>query len=717
MRHGSAVTGKRRIAFAAYVDEDRLPRLLVLLRSLALSNPRVCEDFLLLHPGLADAAFDPARRLHPRLVPCKNAGGEGSAVRDLTALPGDGAYDTVITLDTDTPVERDISELLRAREPVVSFERAAEYGAPARAPRAGAAGGARATDRDFRAAYCALPGRKHPDLLLHCGLPLLAEAGEAGGTGEAGETGDAGGAGGIDVPALARTVGLALHQQGRYREAVEILTPAAGDPGRARLQEALGSALMAVSRYDEATTRLLLATADPAVAPRAYVQLTRLAWLRGEDETAHAYARQGLDAEPTDREARTLYRRTLPAAPAPEWAGPGEHAAPAAEQVAHVALFATGQANAGDKVLPEAVRRCFGAETGPRRWHTVPVHRLVTESVLEQLNARRGVIVGGGGLFLPDTWPNGNSGWQWNVPDAMLRRITPPLAVFGVGYNIFDGQQYARERMSAALRALAEQSAFFGLRNRGSVERVRELLPEELRDRVRYQPCPTTVLRHLLPGWRDPGPGERSDVILLNCAYDRAGLRFGHDYGHFLAQLARAVTRLGDHAEVRYAAHAPSDERFVRDLRREHGMTLPVDTLYDLDNDELAAHYRQVKLVLGMRGHATMIPFGCGTPALSLISHPKLAYFLADVDRPEWGVSVHADDLGEQLTERAVHLLEEHDAAVADVHDRQQALLDITRENSTELADLFGLPAGEAERAAGAVGGPRLSAAGEVASR
>lgn len=60
-----AVTGKRRIAFAAYTDEARMPGLLVLLRSLVLTNPAVCEDFLVLHPGLPDAAFDAARRLHP----------------------------------------------------------------------------------------------------------------------------------------------------------------------------------------------------------------------------------------------------------------------------------------------------------------------------------------------------------------------------------------------------------------------------------------------------------------------------------------------------------------------------------------------------------------------------------------------------------------------------------------------------------------------------
>ncbi|RKN37732.1 polysaccharide pyruvyl transferase family protein [Streptomyces hoynatensis] len=735
--------GKRRIAFAAHVDEDRLPRLLVLLRSLALTNPAVCEDFLLLHGGLADAAFEPARRLHPRIVPRKAAPAADGAAEPaprtpgfaplpgqaafaaLTAFAGDAAfddYDTIIGLPADAVIAEDIGPLLRTRAPFVPYRPAGRAGpaadpgndpagapAPGRegaagpagpgAPEDGAdgsgtpaageaghgalAGVAELSDREFYAAYCALPGRKAPELLLHCALPLLREGGPI--TTRAGKR--------VDAAGLARVAGSALHQLGRYEEAVEVLTPAAGDPRRARNHEALGSALLALSRYPEAETHLLLATAHPVVAPRAFAQLSRLAWLHGENEKARRHAAQGLDADPTDAGCRAMYARAS--------AGAGEAGDPAA-QVAHVALYAEGQENSGDKLLPEAVRRCFGAETGPARWHSVPVHRLVDDALLERLNARRGVLVGGGGLFLPDTWPNGNSGWQWNVPDAALRRITVPLAVFAVGFNLFEGQHFSRTRLAGSLRTLAERAAFFGLRNRGSADRVRELLPAELAGRVRYQPCPTTVIRHLIPGWRDPAPADRADVVLLNCAYDRAGLRFGHDYGHFLGQMARAVRTLRAHSEVRYAAHAPSDETFVHDLRREHGLTLPVEQLYDLPNDRLLDVYRRARLVIGMRGHATMIPFGCGTPALSLVSHPKLAYFLADLDREEWGVSVHAPDLAAELTERAWWLLNDQAAAVADVLERQEALLRVTRENAAELSRLFG---GEAPGAGPGVGG------------
>ncbi|MCX4568812.1 polysaccharide pyruvyl transferase family protein [Streptomyces viridodiastaticus] len=726
----SAVTGRRRIAFAVRTDAAGLPGTAALLRSLALAAPNVCEDVVVLHPGLSDPAFDPLRRLHPRVVARRDGG-----LADLLRPAG---YDTVVVLTPDTVVLGDIGPLLRLRHGVGAVPRAGaddvrgglldgllvaqradlddsllarlaagedpetvlekvlnpvdgRYDFPAarlgddlpvpphvavlRFPRASgvpASGPAAevwrrfAPDDDaFRAAYCALPGEKHPELLAHLAPPLLTARPS------------------LD---LARTVAEVYRRQGRYDEAVEVLAPVVGDRLDApRCQETLGVCLMALSRYAEAEARLLLAAASPDVAPRAYAQLARLAWILGRDEDAHRYALEGLDADPTDAGCHAWQVRTRPEQA--ETDGGGEPA-PAREQLAHVALFAEGRENAGDKVLPEAVRLCFGPDTGPRRWYAQPVHRLVDEAALEELNARRGVVVGGGGLFLPDTSPNGHSHWQWNVPDALLERLTAPLAVFAVGYNVFDGQLYRRTRFAESLRVLVERSAFFGLRNHGSIDRVRELLPAGLRDRVRYQPCPTTVARRLVPGWTDPA--ERTDTVLVNCAYDRAGLRFGHDYGHFLGQTAFALRGLRERADVRYAAHMPADERFVDDLRRVHGLTLPVEQLYERTNDDIRALFRTSRLVIGMRGHAGMIPFGCGTPILSLVSHPKLAYFLSDIGREEWGLSVHDRDLGPLLLERAAAVLDDHAGAVADVHAAQRPLWEVTRANLGELREVFG---------------------------
>jgi lipopolysaccharide biosynthesis glycosyltransferase len=755
-----ALTGKRRVAFASFVDENYLPGFLALLRSLALSNPDVCEDFIVLHDDLRPGSIARIRALHPRVVLRRvdaehyesyaKGDQDNYLVRkayfilDVFRLRD---YDTVITLDTDMVVLDGLGELLRMREGLAAVPQffygqhklnsgllviqreyltdafCAKIDAVGRSGdyeldkhdqgilnavldgdfvrldarynfvkrrlsgdlpvpddtailhftgrhkpwQGGEAGYTQAEDRwrefelsdaEFHAAYLALSKSLHHDLLVHYGTPHVRRTGDV---------------------EIARKVAAAHISAGEYQEAVDLLGRVRIPVDEAWPHEVLGHALMSVSRYDEARAQLLLATAAPNRAATAYARLAQISWVHGDNKAVQRYALSGLGVDPTHRSSR-LWAQRAASLPTQEQGSPED-------QLAHVAFYMDRQGNAGDKLLPETVRLGFGPDTTSRRWHSVHAHRLFDEAALERVNARRGLVIGGGGLFIPDTMPNGNSAWQWNVPDELMRRIDVPVMVYAVGFNAFDGQTYRAGRFNSSLRLLVEKSAFFGLRNHGSIEKVRALLPAHLHDKVRFQPCPTTVSRQLVTGWSDPA--YREDTVLLNAAYDRAGLRFGHDYGHFLAEMAKAVRAIGDHTEVKCVAHSLDDERIAFDLRREHGISLPVIPMYDFDNDEIRETYAKTRLVIGMRGHAGMIPFGVGTPIISLISHPKMAYFLADIERPEWGVSVHERDLGALLTERAIGMLDDHAAVVADVHDRQQPLWKATQENAAHIASIL----------------------------
>ncbi|MFJ5776826.1 glycosyltransferase [Streptomyces sp. NPDC093094] len=756
-----ALTGKRKIAFASFVDENYLPGFLALLRSLALSNPGVCEDFVVLHDDLRPSSIARIRALHPRVdfrrVDAGHYDGYAKGDQDnylvrkayfILDVFRIRDYDTVITLDTDMVVLGSLAELLSLREglaavpqffygqhklnsgllviqkeflsdafrakidkvgregsyeldkhdqgilnavldgdfvrldPKYNFVKRRLSGDLAvpedtailhftgrhKPWQGGESGYLKAQERwrefemsdaAFQSAFLSRGGTLHRDLLVHLGTPHVERTGD------------------VDT---ARRVAHAHIGNGDYQSAVEIMERVHIPVEEAWPHEVYGHALMSVSRYDEARAQLLLASAAPNRAATAFARLAQISWVHGDDTAAQKYALQGLTVDPTHRASRVWHQR----------AGglPAQQQGSADQQLAHVAFYMDRQGNAGDKLLPESVRLAFDADTGGRRWHSVHAHRLFDEAALERVNARRGLVIGGGGLFIPDTMPNGNSAWQWNVPDELLEGIEVPVAVYAVGFNAFDGQSYRAQRFRESLRALVEKSAFFGLRNHGSIEKVRAIIPAHLHDKVRFQPCPTTVTRQLVADWKDPA--HREDTILLNAAYDRAGLRFGHDYGYFLGQMAQAVRDLGALAEVRIVAHSLDDEKLAFDLRREHGLSLPVVPMYDFGNDEIRDLYARTKLVIGMRGHAGMIPFGCGTPIISLISHPKMAYFLADIERPEWGVSVHDRHLAAVLVERSRDLLADHAKTVADVHGRQQELWRITQANAAELRTLFG---------------------------
>ena len=69
---------------------------------------------------------------------------------------------------------------------------------------------------------------------------------------------------------------------------------------------------------------------------------------------------------------------------------------------------------------------------------------------------------------------------------------------------------------------------------------------------------------------------------------------------------------------------------------------------------QIVHEYSKPRLVIGMRGHAQLIPFGCNTPILSIISHDKMQYFLDDIHHPEWGVDVKDEKFGTKLYNKAV---------------------------------------------------------------
>lgn len=617
----------------------------------------------------------------------------------------------------------------------------------------------------------------------------------------------------------------ALREAGRFEQAAAVVRAADAERPAAAMgaeaHAAAGATLAAVSDHVGAEVHLVLASAEPALAPAALTGLAELAWVRHEHARGRELALSGLALDPSHRGCRIQLQRNEIRSD-PERAEPPHRSADgearAATGLSHAAFFADPQGNAGDRVLTDAVRRCFrgvagvtgtqdarardrfradGATTdrtlgGPTTtdrtssdralgdralgdravggrtvgdqaladrtvgertvgdrivsdrdepgWHPVHVHQLFDERSLARVNATAGLILGGGGLFLPDTAPNGNSGWQWNVTEAVLARIDVPLVVFAVGYNMFTGQTFedasAGGRFARSLRALVERATFVGLRNHGSVQRVRDLLPADLAGRIRWQPCPTAFGDLLAdptdstdstdfddptdpgyPGYPgggraggtggDPGTGpggartggdpggarghEARDVetpsgaVLLNCAYDRAGRRFGDGYRGFLDGLRDWIVRTRERADVRFAAHCVDDERFVTDLRRVHGLTLPVVPMYDLPPERIRAHYRRAGLAVGMRGHAGMIPFGCGTPIISLISHPKLGYFLADIDRPQWGVDVRDPHLAGRLGELTGDLLDHAAPVAADIAAIRGRLLAVTEANLRSL--------------------------------
>ena len=358
-------------------------------------------------------------------------------------------------------------------------------------------------------------------------------------------------------------------------------------------------------------------------------------------------------------------------------------------RLAHVANY--NKSNAGDMLLTSTLRDLVMDRCGPARWSGLHAHRVVTSETVAHVNRCSGLIVGGGGLFLRDTNPNALSGWQWSCGLEELAKIRVPLVLFAVGYNRFRGQPDFEPIFRDHLAATTDKALFVGLRNSGSIRAVKGYLPAELHEKIRFQPCMTTLMSRFYPQWM-PTSEPETPIVSLNCAFDRAELRYGDRRDSILEAIAEAMWRIGRRARVKYYAHNVDDEEILPTLERR-GVPFELVRLYNTTPAKMLEAYSVPSLAIGMRGHAQMIPFGFRRPILSLISHDKLRYFLEDIQAEDWGVEVDEPDLADRLSRSALDILDNRDEVQSRIARAQDELWDVTVENLNLMAGPLGLRA------------------------
>jgi polysaccharide pyruvyl transferase WcaK-like protein len=305
----------------------------------------------------------------------------------------------------------------------------------------------------------------------------------------------------------------------------------------------------------------------------------------------------------------------------------------------HVSGFTFG--NAGDIVLPIVLRDLFKTTIGIKKWYHIHVHREIDDCLLRKINKRDVLFIGGGGLFLKDTNPNNLSGWQWSCGIDQLKKINIPIIMFAVGYNRFRGQEDFESLFIEHFNVFTEKAAFIGIRNTGSINKLKNYLKKDaVKSKLQFQPCMTTLISKIYG--HEINFHCKEDFIAVNCAFDRQNLRFYSE--ELLYIISRVVKELSKITKIKYYSHTSSDNHILAYFD-ELDIRYKVIKLHDAK--QIIQEYKRPRLVIGMRGHAQMIPFGCLTPILSIITHDKLNWFLEDISHPEWGIDVLQSDFEE----------------------------------------------------------------------
>ena len=158
-------------------------------------------------------------------------------------------------------------------------------------------------------------------------------------------------------------------------------------------------------------------------------------------------------------------------------------------------------------------------------------------------------------------------------------------------------------------------------------------------------------------------------------------MRYGSRQNEIMNAIAKVVKALSNDYKIKYYVFHEGDFQALKYFENNNTDMEIINLNTGLTTAEIIKACTSLNLVIGMRGHAQLIPFGCNIPILSVISHDKLKWFLDDINHPEWGVDVLDKDFEHKLYDTARYILNNQQKIREQINTSQQNLYEITNEN------------------------------------
>ena len=301
-------------------------------------------------------------------------------------------------------------------------------------------------------------------------------------------------------------------------------------------------------------------------------------------------------------------------------------------KIAHLAAYENR--NAGDSALQYGLRRVLH-EDWDEELEFVSVHVTKALDFMETINGCDLCLIGGGGLLSPDKTP---SGYMVPFKPGHLEKIKPPIVVYGVGHNLFKGQ----ELPDGCLEPLREAAVSYSVRADGSRERLRWSDVDDVPD----------------PGlWIEADEtDERYDVVLQlagNLLKDRVG-----NVEQFAEGVRRLIEGLLERGlSVIAVSHIKKDDPYVKQCAEWGAAVRLADGRRDLKRiREFFGVYENARCVIAMRGHAQICAYGLNVPFVSIVTQDKNAGFAAGTSLKDFQLSpgrvAEAAGLAESIIEK-----------------------------------------------------------------
>jgi len=289
---------------------------------------------------------------------------------------------------------------------------------------------------------------------------------------------------------------------------------------------------------------------------------------------------------------------------------------------------------------------------------------------IEKLNDFDYIVVGGGGLILPDSAPNMISCWQWIISKECIEKIKKPIYVLSIGYNLFFNQTMnmpdrensninTKERIPIFrdnIITLINKAKVFTLRHNDDVEKVLSIVGEEYREKIGYEKCATVwyVNKYWKPLMNKIK--EEDKFIAIEIKDDRQWRRYYKiGKGQYYSELKRVVEYLiKNNKKIVYLSHDGSRNFFNYLLNK--GVKIPYLTNNSANETKIRENYEKIHTIMCSAGHSQMIGNGCGVKIISLVTHPKIRNYCDDIGNEDF-VDVNNLVKDREVSDRIISLL------------------------------------------------------------
>lgn len=267
-----------------------------------------------------------------------------------------------------------------------------------------------------------------------------------------------------------------------------------------------------------------------------------------------------------------------------------------------------------------------------------------TEELIAELNETADLLLlGGGGLIFFRPQDNSKSGWQFNIAIELIDKIQVPFVVHAIGYNQFE---YDKNDFlpitNEHLKKTVEKATLFSVRNSGTRD---ELIRRGCNgSKIEVVPDSGMFLEAetiLIPGLR-----REKLKVGINWTSDREEQTFPSPWEENRQKFCNNLLRLCRYlinernAQIVFIGHMGGgfDKKIIGELKtlgKENILIVDeaLPSLYPAEYEKatkLAGAYKQMDIVLGMRGHSAIVSFGQHVPFIAMGSHRKNRYFLED---------------------------------------------------------------------------------------